>query len=333
MDYETLFKLIERQGTLEQVSNFLRQRSLPFSGGSWRDMIDLRLRPSVEKGALDENDLVDLLRQTEEYGAQHIFLFQLVDGRNLSSLFDGELPQRLKAACFPSLGSTSIIDMPKVPSVVEVREEFDGIRSFTFKIVEKRAFFEKLSDETGNGQLVVTYAEVPYRAVNLMRISEDGRAEIRLQSHKDAISYGGLAEAVFNTLKPIIDRLDWKDQKLDRFKSNLLDDKKRNELMKIFGLRQTLHSNKDGTRLTAAAGAPGASMYDDTDVVASVDRFLQKDNHAHCERASVTVKRSEALSRSVGLIVSGEANEFAITAKVSKTEYDYILGSVLENNK
>ncbi|WSH27287.1 hypothetical protein U8P75_23970 [Rhizobium beringeri] len=276
MDFETLFKLIERQGTLEQVSNFLRQHGLPFSGGSWKDMINLRLRPAVVNGKLTADRLLDLLRQTEEHGSQHIFLFDLVQGRSIGHLFDATLPTTLQASGFPPLGHVSIVDMPASPKIVEVRLESGAVRSILFKIVEKRATFEKVSDKTANGQMVVTYAEVPYRAVNMLRISESGTAELRLQSHTDAMSYNGLAEAVFKILSPVVDRLDWKDHKLDKFKSNLLDNSKRSTMMQIFGLRHTLHTNVEGNRLTAAAGMPGASMYDDPEVVASVDRFLKK---------------------------------------------------------
>ncbi|TBN15914.1 hypothetical protein EYC79_05670 [Agrobacterium cavarae] len=332
MDIETLFKLIERQGTLEQVSNFLRQLGLPYSGSSWKDMVNLRLRTAVEKGRLTDDQLLDLLRQTEEHGSQHIFLFTLIEGRSVSKLFSDGLPAVLSASGFPPLGHVSVVDMPDDPQIVEVREEFGEARTLVFKIVEQRSSFEKVSDQNDNGQKVVTYSEIPYRAVNIMRISEDGRAEIRLQSHSDAISYNGIAEATFKILSPIINRLDWKDDKLDKFKNSLLDISKRSSMSEVFGLRHTQLTNIEGTRLSAAAGLPGASMYDDTEVVASVDRFLEKENHAHCDRASVSVKKRGTLSRSINLVVSGEPNEFAITSKVSKSEYDYILNAVLEHN-
>ncbi|ESY65099.1 hypothetical protein X743_29770 [Mesorhizobium sp. LNHC252B00] len=330
---EIVFKLIQRQGTLEQVGTFLRSKKLPSSAGSWADMIGLRLRPSLSDGSLSEDDVISLLRQTEEHGSQHIFFFDLVKGRDISRLFDARLPGLLKAAGLPALGTTSIVDMPNTPTVVEVRHDPRGDNALIFKIVEKRAHLEKISDSAQNGRVIVTYDEIPYRAVNVMRISDKGTAEIRVQSHTDPISYAGLCEAVFTLLRPVVDRLDWRDHKLDKFKSNLFDSSMRSKLMSIFGLRQSQHSNLEGNRLTAAAGMPGASMYDDDEVVASVDRFLKKQDHAHCERATVTIRKSDSLRRSIGLIVSGEANELAIASKVSRDEYNYIVSQVLEYNK
>ncbi len=332
VDLELLFSLISQQGTLEQVSTFLKERSLPSSGNSWQAMITSRLRPPSADGRLTEDDLIDLLRQTEEHGGQHVFLYRLVSGRNQAKLFDGSLPQLLASANFPALGTTSLVDMPNNPTIVEVREEVGTVRAVCFKIVEKRTTLEKVSDVSGNGQVVVTYNQIPYRAVNMMRIREDGLAEIRIQSSSEAVSYAGNAEAVFNFMKPIVDRLNWKDENLDRFKANLLDVNKRSQLQTIFGLRHTQHSNAVGTRLSAAAGGIGSSMYDDAEGVASLDRFLQKKGHAHCERVTITVKRHGPMERSVGLLVTGEANELAITSKVSRSEYEYIIAKVLEHN-
>ncbi|MGV1790750.1 hypothetical protein [Rhizobium sp. A37_96] len=334
MDLELLFSLISQQGTLEQVSTFLRERKLPFSGNSWQAMINSRLRPFSDDGRLTEADFIELLRQTEEHGGQHIFHYTLVDGRNVAKLFDGSLPGLLSAAGFPALGTTSLVDMPNSPTIVEVREEGGSTRSIIFKIVERRTTLEKISDSvSGQGKVIVTYDQIPYRAVNMMRIREDGLAEIRIQSSADAISYGGNAEAVFGLLKPVVDRLDWKDQHLDKFKANLLDGSKRTLLQTIFGLRHTQHSNSVGTRLSAAAAGIGSSMYDDAEGVATLDRFLQKKDDAYCERVTITMKRHGPMERSIGLLVTGEANEMAITSKVSKSEYEYIIGKILEHNK
>lgn len=334
MDLELLFSLISQQGTLEQVSTFLRERKLPHSGNSWQAMIDSRLRPYSSDNRLTENDLIELLRQTEEHGGQHIFHYTLVSGRDVAQLFNGGLPKLLSTAGFPALGTTSLVDMPDTPTIVEVREEGSNPRSVVFKIVERRTTLEKISDAvSGHGKVVVTYDEVPYRAVNMMRIREDGLAEIRIQSFADAVSYAGNAEGVFNLLNPVVSRLDWKDENLDKFKANLLDGGKRPLLQTIFGLRHTQHSNSVGTRLSAAAGGIGSSMYDDAEGVATLDRFLQKKGDAYCERVTITMKRHGPMARSIGLLVTGQANEMAITSKVSKSEYEYIVSKILEHNK
>lgn len=295
-------------------------------------MINSRLKPFAVDGRLTEVDLVELLRQTEEHGSQHIFLYDLVSGQSVANLFNGGLPAILASAGFPALGTTSLVDMPVTPKIVEVREEFGSQRAVVFKIVERQTTLEKETDVGVPGKVVITYNEVPRRAVNLMRIREDGFAEVRIQSSADAISYVGNAEAVFSILKPVVSRFDWRDANLDKFKANLLDGAKRTLLQTIFGLRHTQFSNTVGTRLSAAAGPIGSSMYDDEEGVASLDRFLQKKGDAHCERVTITMKRHGPMERSVGLLVTGEANEMAITSKVSKIEYEYIIGKILENN-
>jgi hypothetical protein len=71
-----LFPLIQNAGTLEHARRFLKSRDLPFSAGSWKEMLETRLERYLEDGKLTEADIASLLGTIEEHGRQHIFLYK-----------------------------------------------------------------------------------------------------------------------------------------------------------------------------------------------------------------------------------------------------------------
>lgn len=75
-DLGVAFDLLRKHSTLERVSHYLRVRDLPYAAGSWPAMYETRLLPLLQAGRIDRSDIVTLVREAEEYGRQHVFLFR-----------------------------------------------------------------------------------------------------------------------------------------------------------------------------------------------------------------------------------------------------------------
>ena len=333
LDYDTLYVLIARQGTLEQVSSFLRDRNLPHSAGSWQTMTD-RLRRLREQDRLSDADLHEILRQTEEYGSQHVFLFEKVAGADITDLFGSALSGKLKSASLPSIGETLVLDMPETPTVTEVRWEGDAHDAIIFKIVERRHTYETDEQEYPDGRVVLTKNPLPYRSVSILRIRADGSADLRISSNSNVYTYEGFANTIWTGLAPIVDKLHWRAVSLDRLKSKLLDPAQRAVVKEVFGLRHSQHTNLEGMRLIAASPTPWSSIYDHSGTIGSLDHFNSVKDDAYCDRMVVMLRgNSEANLRDITLNFSGETNEVAINRKVTEAEYEWILSTVLEFNR
>ena len=338
LDIDLLFALLKDQGTLEQAGMFLRSKGLEHSSGNWKDMVDTRLRPAYDEGRLSLDELRQFLGEVEEHGRQHVFLYKLGSGQEIRSLFD---EKRLVQAISNSgivgrLGQASLVNMPDKPTVTEVRYDHRGdVRCLVVKMVETRQTLSNKQESESHGRLVVSYDRRPYRAVNLVRIWSNGRAEVRIFSHRDVMAYERAAENMWTACRPIIEDVNFDPDRLDALRDGLWRKDRRGIVGRKFVLRNSDHKNAAGNRLRASASAVGATMFDDPALVASVDRFHAAKDQVQCERAAVVLRASGSegeLVRDLNLIFHGEPNEFTIAAKVTRSEYEYVLDSINSDN-
>lgn len=339
LDLDLLFELLKDQGTLEQAGMFLRSKGLEHSSGNWKDMVDTRLRPAYDEGKLSLDELRQFLGEVEEHGRQHVFLYKLRGGQEIGSLFDEKrLGQAIRSSgIVGGLGQGSLVNMPDKPTVTEVRYDDRGdVRCLVVKLVETRQSLSNKQESESGGKLVVSYDRRPYRAVNLLRIWSDGRAEVRIFSHRDVMAYGRAAENMWAACRPITGNANFDPDRLDALRDGLWRKDRRGAVGTRFVLRNSDHKNAAGNRLRASASGVGATMFDDPVLVASVDRFHAAKDQVQCERAAVVLRASGsegALVRDLNLIFHGEAHEYTIAAKVTRSEYEYVLDSIIANNE
>ncbi|MBW0370579.1 hypothetical protein [Ensifer adhaerens] len=340
MQLDTALHLIQVQGTLEQVGEFLKARQLEHSAGSWRDMIDRRLKPMIESGKLKPNDVLELLRETEENGNQHVLLYDILPGKNTNALFATDLRKKLQSLKdFPDVDDPQIIDMPETPTIVEVREErYNGENTIVAKIVEKRVAQRRASAEVRGTQYVVTYDQSPYRAVNVVRYFERGFAEVRIFSHQEAVSYSGQADGLLKKLAPLASPFVWRPYYLNNLKNAFWDATQRETIKARFGLRHSQHRNADGSKLSAAVVNSQMSMFDDPSLLQGIDGFNSARNDVDCDRASITVKPLNGSNfRPVNVVLHGDTNgspnEFSIGSRLTRDEYEHVLSTILEFNE
>src|SRR5258708_372655 len=78
---ELVFKLLQENSTLGQVAQYLKRKGLHYSAGSWDELFGKRVSKALEKQDLTREDLVELIRLSEEYGNQHVFLYRTTQRR------------------------------------------------------------------------------------------------------------------------------------------------------------------------------------------------------------------------------------------------------------
>src|SRR5713226_3365320 len=133
---ELLFKLLQENASLAQVRDFLQDRGLSSSAGSWDAMINARLKPALQAGHLTPDDLVNVVRVTEEHGAQHVFLYRCSRDKAATLMDPGRVGKALRGLNLEGLlEKPRFLDQPHAPTIADVRWEGDG---------EHRAFLVKI---------------------------------------------------------------------------------------------------------------------------------------------------------------------------------------------
>src|SRR2546430_7031758 len=84
---ELVFKLLQENSTLGQVAQYLKRKGLHYSAGSWDELFGKRVSKAIEERELTREDLIELIRLSEEYGTQHVFLY-VTSQKRASSLID-----------------------------------------------------------------------------------------------------------------------------------------------------------------------------------------------------------------------------------------------------
>ncbi|MCG3268222.1 hypothetical protein [Yoonia sp. I 8.24] len=324
---EQIFKFLPSQATLEQAKTFLAKRSISFSAGSWDFMINERLKPALKDGTVSLLEVAGFLAEAEEHGKQHVLLYR-IGKSEVARILDTNY---LRAICatesrFPPFNSRSIVGVPESPTISEVRTEGTTI---VIKVIEKRYVRDESSyrEWEKDGQLFTSVDTRPYRAANVVRIHSDGLCEVRIHSHMDAYDYGVEARALLTNLEPLIDSKKFSSYSLQDAKQYVCDPKHRKKAMEAFDVKHTEHLDLAEGRLRPSISGYGTSMLNSSSLTAAIDAFHVTEGTVH--RAGLTVRSCKGLRRNINLGLSGEDNEFFLTAKVTKSEYEYVLQTIL----
>ncbi len=135
-DIQTILGLLRDYTTLPRVQRFLAERQLQRTAASWKELVDERISPALDKGSISRDDLLNLLRESEEHGQQHVFLYQTTKAATLlnAARIAGELRKRGLEG-LPQ--QPRVLNKPASATVVDARR--DG-ESFTLKAIETRVY-------------------------------------------------------------------------------------------------------------------------------------------------------------------------------------------------
>jgi hypothetical protein len=249
-------RLLRKNSSINAVSSFLKRRNLVSSATSWDGLLDLRIKPSLQSGALDRGDIVQLIRESEEYGRQHVFLFRCSKSEALSLNNESVIRSRLADLDLGNLLSNPrIIDTPRGLQLVDVRlEGLGNERSLIVKGIGVRRRRVHIGTEKSGNREIVTYEWEEDRCVNVLRVSTQGLVEVRIQSYRNAVDYAAEAEELFAKCTGIVDRLKFEDFSLARARLHLIQ--KRNSLSDFVRFAENTLRSKMGGKSGSQLGIP-----------------------------------------------------------------------------
>lgn len=263
-----IFTLLRQTTSLDVVSGFLKSKGATHSASSWGDMYEKRIQPALEEHKISEADLLGLLRDAEECGRQHVFLYK-VGGNKAIELIDRtrvtKLAQQNKLSDL--LTSPKILDQPSEPTIVDVRWSSSSTQvdlALIVKIVETRVV-QRFLDESSKGNLITrNYEQVHERAVNLARLHRNGLLEIRLGSHSNSSNYRHDLKRIWQRLSFLINESEFIPISLSTAKNKLWHD--RAALTDLIRYSDSTLKNDHGNVIKAASGSDISNLFLDEGV-------------------------------------------------------------------
>jgi len=329
---ESILKLLEQATSKDVIIEFLKSKKLHYSG-TWPEIFEKRVYPAVQDGVIKINELIDLLSKAEETGRQHVFLFN-IPKETLLTLSKASLLAKTKAAGWNDLiESPIILDKPKEQTVTAVRWEKDG--SYIIKAISTRTRYEYLGTEITKERILnKRYKIIESRAISLLKIHPSGLAEVRLSSKSHTTKYHEDVEEFLRLTTPIVPM-----QKIMSFALNLNNSKtniwnNRANLTHLLRFSDATLKNSKGNTVRVTTGDRDSDLLDDNSIVKTMEQFTGAD--VSCETNNIffkTIENQILPSREVHVLMSGEINEFTITAYCKDSDYDYIFKNILKFNE
>ncbi len=328
--------LLEDSSNLTEAGLVLKANGIPFTG-TW-DKIRNRVLDAVKEGKLPVSELVGLLRSSEEYGAQHVFIYETKKTNASSLVNDDTLKAKLTA-----LGRIDLLSEPDLLSKAGSRALADARiesgpsgRALVLKTVESREFYklEEEYPENGGRYRVKRYKRYEVRAVDVLRVHSDGFTEMRIQSHDSRNDYSDHLATAWNYFAHFVSRFQFDDKSVSTAQQNLW--KSRSALKKVLRYSDSRLRDLKGAVLTAATGAQQDSLFDNEKASKSIDAFWDEDTV--CDKSNVwwlktSDESSSVPSRPIHTVMAGAPNEFTIPGKCNREDYEYVLAQIRKANK
>lgn len=321
-------KLLEKSTTKEVVQDFLKSRNVSHSG-TWSDLLDKRIIPAAKEGNFDVSELYGLLAAAEECGRQHVFLYKLP--KKIISKFSREdLEPIVKKSDFSSLlDKPIVVDTPSELTICDIR--WDGT-TFVIKGIDQRVSYRSLGNTVTDAKLIKEYSIERSRAVYVLKVHQDGLCEVRVSSNSNSSDYEDEIRKFLRETRSL-----FAESNILNYPLNLQGAKSRmweRRLSLIDSIRFSDATLRNGqSTLRAASGSRDADLLTDAKVVKSVEEFSGDD--VYCDSNNVffkPLKDKEIPSKEIHVYMTGEFNEFVISAACNHNDYLYVLNRMLEFN-
>jgi hypothetical protein len=356
---ELLYKLIERQCTLDAIQELLREfkplsKDIKVTAENKHDVITKNMRRAVDARLIPINRVFDLLRDSEENGAQHIFFYQ---PRNSSAAAhcanaDG-IAQSLwgrdweKTQKFPHL----VTDAPTRPKWCDFRSSTrrvvvpgigngsDGktpreYTSWTAKMYGSAVRYESLGAEEAigvdprDGATIYQrrYKRIIERTVMLMRWTSLGLLEIRVPTWSSRHAVEEMRDLMIAGMRDALDIRDFPSWILNTCCT---------KMVREFAANRTLYDFSDTRVRDSGQGTVTFSTLDEEETLFDVVErqkaleILLKPKKNRCERLILKFlkqKQTEALPSDLRVVVGAhEPNEIVIGAATTPAAVDYVI--------
>ena len=327
-------EILREVTSIEVVSNHLKDRGLKHSASSWDTLLNKRILPAISAKTLSVDELLELLRDSEECGRQHIFLFQCSKAHAKSLINSDRLENIVNELGLSDLlVSAKLLFKPTEESFTDIRIESKN-KDKTFLIIKSVGTHEsrkRIGEFVKGNVLTLKYELKKERAVNLVRLSSDGLLEIRIGSHSNSSNYKRDLNSLWKRIEKIIPRSNFNEVYLSPLKDKLW--KNRDSYSDIVRFTNSTLRNDHGTVIQASSGSTKSNLSDDEGATSSLDEFI--DHDAYCESSNIWLRKQDngTPSRDIHILLSGEVNEFAVTRYCNKTDYDYVLETIRKLNQ
>jgi len=330
-DIKQIFELIKQTTSTSVVKEFLKKQNLPFSASSWKELFEKRINPAFDDKQLSIESLVDLLRECEEVGRQHVFLFECNVSKISDILNESKLKKKLNSLKLSQLlDKPIVVDLPIEATIVDIRLEDEGL---VIKLIEAKETLVPAGDkESKDGKYVTKkYERIMERAVNVFKLHKDGLLEIRVASKSTGSKgYKVEVERLGSYISEIIPINSFRPVSLSVAKDKIWEN--RSQLTDVIRYSDATLKDDYGFSLKAASNSKEADLSDNAKVVSSMDSFLGNDTFCESNNIFFRPQKGGVPTKEIHVLISGELNEFAITANCEKTDYNYVLNQLRKLN-
>ncbi|CTQ56728.1 hypothetical protein LP7551_05289 [Roseibium album] len=329
---DTLFEVLQNQTTLENVRGMLRDKGLPHSASSWHAMFERRLQPGLKNGKIEVEEIVQLISESEEHGHKHVLFFQYDLDRlhELEHLFDSaQVEKWAKSKQFPGAGDYVFEAYPDKPTVTEVRVG-DGATGGAFVLKTAQTLKRKRPAERKqiDGVWFWVANEVSYRAVDVLKVHDNGLIEIRVHTRSDNISYSGAALSALNIVHGLFNTAALPELSLKSVKVFLSAPKNKDEVSENFEVYEANFKNDQGDRMQSSSLQDRGGILSSKVMPEVIDQFSDSEHDPYCERVRVSYKMGDV--KKINIILTENANEIITTSNLSRDEYEEVLGALLK---
>lgn len=332
---KTVFGLIKEASSLEVVRDFLRERKIPITAPNWDELYIQRIQPALESKKLLIEDLSVLLRQVEEYGKQHIFLFKCTPDDA------GKILKRTRVesaatdlGVFERMSVPLHLEMPETPSIVDIRLEEapngSGPISLTVKICETRESSKLVDDNLDpiTNRRTKTYQINKKRAISIAHLDRHGLLQIRIASRDTSTKYHEQLSAIISIILKLLPIGVFEPVSLSKAKDTLYN--KQDDFSGIIRYSTTTAMNDFGISMNLAAPNLSKNLSEDGGSSAAMKSFMAEKGFV--TGSNIWFIMPNDASRQIHVYLSGERNEFAITATCTPGEYSYVIEKILSLN-
>ncbi|MET3051701.1 hypothetical protein ABXV19_07730 [Pseudomonas alkylphenolica] len=332
---KVVFGLIREASSLEVVRDFLRKHDVPISAANWDELYAKRIAPALESKKIALDDLSVLLRQVEEYGKQHIFLFRCDPADALKIL----ARKRIEGIAneLNQFGLMSIplhLEMPESPEVVDIRLDDapngSGPLSLTIKVCETRESSKLVDDnlDTNKNQRVKVYQITKKRAISIAHLDRSGLLQIRIASRDNSTKYHEQVSAMIATILKYVPIGSFEQVSLSKAKDTMYY--KQEDFAGIIRYTTTTAMNDYGISMNLAAPNLSKGLSEDDGSSAAMKGFMDKKGFV--TGSNIWFIMPSDASRQIHVLLSGERNEFAVTGTCTPGEYSYVIEKILSLN-
>lgn len=332
-EWRLIYSLLETYATLESARDFLSVRKIPHTATSWNEFIKERLRPAVQSGQLSRAAVLGLLREAEEHGHQHVFLYQCDPAEAGRLMAKPAVRAALKTLNREAvIADAAIIDTPKASTIVDARwGELDDHGTFTLKVVGVRMLERRTREKQSDNRTVIMLDYVPTRTVGLFRLQENGQLDLRIESRTNETNYKAEVHEMWSTAALLLPR--------EKFEEVSLGPAKKKMFLERTKLRDKIHfksvrgGSAKGNSMTVACGDPDpdSDFADDQPMEKGLEGVLQ--SGGACERSGLFFLKNQILRRDLRVNLLGADHQYILPASCSAAEYEHVLSELKGYNR